>query len=277
MLRNYVLLVLAVMSLLACKNGQKTSADKGNKAEVEGFYDAKAAKQSKTAQPMYEIPARLTDRPEQILQRTGYTTSYNAETRCPNWVAWHLTKGHTYGRNQRSEQKFTEDADVKSPRATDQDYYNSRYDRGHMCPAGDNKWDATAMQQTFLFTNICPQNHGLNKYEWNDLEIQCREWAQQYGAIDIVCGPIFDHPHNQKTVGRNRVWVPDRFFKVILCRQGTPRAIGFIFRNEGVKQSMANAVCTVDEIERLTGIDFFPALDDKVERRIEAEARLSDW
>ena len=265
------------MSLLACKNGQKASVDTDSKNVADGFYDTKAAKQSTTEKPMYEIPARLTNRPEQILKRAGYTTSYNVDTRCPNWVAWHLTKSHTTGHNQRSEYKFTEDADVKSPRATDQDYYNSRYDRGHMCPAGDNKWDATAMQQTFLFTNICPQNHGLNKYEWNDLEIQCRQWAKQYGAIDIVCGPIFDHPQSQKTVGRNRVWVPDRFFKVILCRQGTPRAIGFIFRNEGVKQSIADAACTVDEVERLTGIDFFPALDDNVENRIEAEAQLSDW
>ena len=275
----YVLLALAV-SLSACKNGQKASvAGQEGNAKLDGFFDAKRAKTAKQGQiTQYELPARLTDRPEQILQRTGYTTSYNSQTKTPNWVAWHLTKTHTYGRNQRASEKFTEDVDVKSPRATDQDYYNSRYDRGHMCPAGDNKWDATAMRQTFLFTNICPQNHGLNKYEWNDLEIKCREWAQQYGAIDIVCGPIFDHADSQqKTVGRNRVWVPDRFFKVVLCRSGQPKAIGFIFLNAGVKQTMKEAVCSVDEIERLTGIDFFPALDDNVEQRIEAEARLSDW
>ena len=97
---------------------------------------------------------------------------------------------------------------MKAPRATDRDYFNSRYDRGHMCPAGDNKWDKEAMAQSFLFTNICPQNHGLNKYEWNDLEMLCREWARKYGAVDIVCGPLFSTSGQQKTIGRNKVLYP---------------------------------------------------------------------
>ena len=226
---------------------------------------------------MYEMPAPLKDRPEQILKRKGYTTSYNSKTKNPNWVAWHLTKSHTYGSFQRKDEMFTVDEDAKGGRATDNDYYNSRYDRGHMCPAGDNKWDKQAMEQSFLFTNICPQNHGLNKYEWNDLEILCRDWAREYGAIDIVCGPIYNQKSEQKTIGRNKVWVPDAFFKVVLCRQGNPKAIGFIYRNEGVKQRMEDAVYTVDEIEQLTGMDFFPALDDKTEDRIEAKASLSEW
>ena len=223
----------------------------------------------------YELPAPLKDRPEQILQRKGYTTSYNRNTKNPNWVAWHLTREHTRGQNQRKQMMFTEDMDV-TPRATNNDYYNSRFDRGHMCPAGDNKWDKEAMAQSFLFTNICPQNHGLNKYEWNDLEIRCREWAREYGAIDIVCGPIYE-TNNQRTIGKNKVWVPVAFFKVILCRKGTPKAIGFIYRNEGKHQTPQEAVRTVDEIEALTGIDFFPALDDATEKRIEASAQLNAW
>lgn len=224
----------------------------------------------------YELPAPLKDRPEQILERTGYTTSYNRDTKTPNWVAWHLTREHTRGHNQRKQALFSEDLDVK-PRATNNDYYNSRYDRGHMCPAGDNKWDRKAMNESFLFTNICPQNHGLNKNEWNDLEILCRDWAKEYGAIDIVCGPVYDGSA-PRTIGKNKVRLPDAFFKVILCRKGSkPKTIGFIYRNIGQHQTMQEAVRTVDEIERLTGIDFFPALEDDLERQIEAEARLSDW
>ena len=228
-------------------------------------------------QVKYELPAPLKDRPEMILERKGYTTSYNRETKTPNWVAWHLTDAHTRGRFQRKEEIFSEDTSVPTPRATNMDYYNSRYDRGHMCPAGDNKWDKQAMTESFLFTNICPQNHGLNKYEWNDIEMKCREWARKYGAIDIVCGPIFDAKGDKKTIGKNKVWVPTRFFKVILCRKGEPKAIGFIYRNEGKKQLMVDAVYTVDEVERITGIDFFPALDDKIERKVEAKANLKDW
>ena len=269
-------MLLLTALVVACKGDKAplTSPQRGE--EVAPFYSSQKGEEGKTI-VCYELPAPLKDRPEQMLNRRGYTTSYNSQTKTPNWVAWHLTKVHTYGKNQRSQVQFTEDVDVKAPRATDQDYYSSRYDRGHMCPAGDNKWDKTAMEQSFLFTNVCPQNHGLNKYEWNNLEILCREWAQQYGAIDIVCGPIYDCRDAPKTIGKNKVWVPERLFKVVLCRKGKPKAIGFIYQNEGKKQPMEEAVCTVDEIERLTGIDFFPALDDATENRIEAEATLADW
>jgi endonuclease G len=95
--------------------------------------------------------------------------------------------------------------------------------------------------------------------------------------VDIVCGPVFTADGEQKTIGRNHVWVPQAFFKVVLCRQDKPKAIGFVYRNEGVKQSRAEALRSVDEIEHLTGIDFFPALDDDVEAKVEAQAELSAW
>jgi len=281
MVRKYWLLFVLSAIVVSCRNGRvgemQVSADQTSTS----FYQSRTAeveRVKKSPVTQYELPAPLTDRPEQILKRRGYTTSYNEKTKTPNWVAWHLTKAHTYGDHQRKNEVFFEDESIeREKRATDNDYYNSRYDRGHMCPAGDNKWDAQVMRESFLFTNICPQNHGLNKYEWNDLEIQCRDWARQYGAIDIVCGPLFTTTGEQKTIGRNRVWVPESFFKVILCRQGKPKAIGFIYRNEGKKQTREEALRSVDEIEALTGIDFFPSLDDDTESRIEAEAALEDW
>ena len=285
MFRN-VWIALALLTMVtACQEDRRQQTA----TQTNGLYDAQTQRELTTDASqktndkrakvvrLYEIPAPLKDRPEQILHRRGYTTSYNQQTKTPNWVAWHLTKSHTYGKVQRSGEVFTEDSDVKAPRATDNDYYNSRYDRGHMCPAGDNKWDKQAMEQSFLFTNICPQNHGLNKYEWNDLEMRCRDWARKYGAIDIVCGPVYQTAANQKTIGKNKVWVPDAFFKVVLCRQGKAKAIGFIYRNEGKKQPMADAVYSVDEIERLTGLDFFPALDDDTENKVESVANLSEW
>ena len=285
MFRN-VWIALALLTMVtACQENRRQQTA----TQTTGLYDAQTQREPATDASqktndkrakvvrLYEIPAPLKDRPEQILHRRGYTTSYNQQTKTPNWVAWHLTKSHTYGKVQRSGEVFTEDSDVKAPRATDNDYYNSRYDRGHMCPAGDNKWDKQAMEQSFLFTNICPQNHGLNKYEWNDVEMRCRDWAREYGAIDIVCGPVYQTAANQKTIGKNKVWVPDAFFKVVLCRQGKAKAIGFVFRNEGVKQPVADAVYSVDEIERLTGLDFFPALDDDTENKVESVANLSEW
>ena len=284
MRKIYFLAVLtAVLTLsTACKKVQKPTENEVGKSEVSGIYD-----NGSSSVKMYEVPARLKDRPEQILRREGFTISYNATTKTANWVAWHLTKSHTYGKARRDERAFEEDMSVAAPRATLNDYYNSRYDRGHMCPAGDNKWSDEAMAQSFLLTNVCPQNHGMNKNAWNDLEIQCRSWAREHGAVDIVCGPIFrgvsyqngkmKASSDQRYIGRNKVWVPDAFFKVVLCRGRSPKALGFIYENRGGQQTFDDCVRSVDEIERLTGIDFFYLLPDDVENRVEAKSKLSDW
>ncbi len=211
-----------------------------------------------------------------MLTRKAYTTSYNKTTRCPNWVAWTLTAEHTRGDLLRYDERFEEDTDVTAPRATYQDYYNSRYDRGHMCPAGDNKWDRQAMTESFLMTNICPQNHGLNENDWNELEKQCRTWARRYGAVTIVCGPLFEDD-NPRMIGRNRVMVPSAFFKVVYREQPEPHALGFVFQNNGQPQPWRQQLCSVDEVERRANINFFWQLPDSVEDRVEAEDRLRGW
>lgn len=214
--------------------------------------------------------------PEQILKRTGYVTSYNRTTLLPNWVAWHLTAERTEGSAKRSDVDFAEDNEVPEPRATDWDYYNSGYDRGHMCPAADNKWSKKAMEESFLFTNMCPQNGNLNRGDWNEMEMACRKWAKKYGGIYIVCGPIL-YKGKHKTIGKNKVVVPEAFFKVVLRTGDEPQAIGFIYKNTSGNRPKDSYVNTVDEVERITGIDFFPSLPDDVENKVEATADIANW
>ncbi len=223
-----------------------------------------------------EIPAPITSQPEQILRREGYTVSYNSNTKLPNWVAWHLTAARLKGKANRKDKDFTEDEEVSTPRATDNDYYCSEYDRGHMCPAGDNKWSDVAMTQSFLFTNICPQAPSLNRGDWNEMENQCRTWAKQYGDVYVVCGPIL-YKGKHKKIGKNKVVVPEAFFKVVLSLKGEPKAIGFIYKNDDGNRPKGDYVNSVDEVERITGYDFFPSLPDDVEKRIEATADASAW
>lgn len=274
----HILLAIILLTLpSACRNkaGENASTE-----EIDGlFWQSTETNEADNRPQGLEIPAVIKQQPEKIIVRKGYTTSYNANWRIPNWVAWHLTKDHTSGDNKRYDMVFTEDTSVPAPRATDNDYYNSRYDRGHMCPSGDNQWDATAQKESFLFTNICPQNHGLNKGDWNDLEMQCRYWARNYGEIYIVAGPVF-YNGVQKTIGANKVAVPDAFFKIILADKDKTNAIGFVMPNQGEHHNMKEYVRSVDEIEELTGIDFFPLLDDEVETQIEDQRRkdlIEEW
>ncbi len=214
--------------------------------------------------------------PEQMLRRAGYTASYNKTTKLPNWVAWHLTADRTTGPAKRSGVDFQADMDVPAPRAEDSDYYGSGYDRGHMCPAADNKYSEKAMEESFLFTNMCPQNGNLNRGDWNEMEQACRRWAKEYGGVYVVCGPIL-YKGKHKTIGKNKVVVPEAFFKVVLRTGENPKAIGFIYKNAEGNRPKGDYVNTVDEVERITGIDFFPELPDDVENKVEATADIADW
>lgn len=238
--------------------------------------DASGGAESRVEAVGTELPALRPQSGEQVLRRTAYTVSYNSDTRLPNWVAWELTADHCDGEHGRGGLKFAEDDEVAEPRATDADYYNSGYDRGHMCPSADCKWSAEAQRQSFLFTNACPQNHGLNAGDWNEMEAQCRRWAQEYGRVYIACGPIL-YGGRRKTIGKNKVVVPEAFFKVVLCLEGEPKAIGFVYKNMSGDRPKSSYVNTVDEVERITGLDFFTALPDDVENKVEAVANPADW
>ena len=95
----------------------------------------------------YEVPKIIRKGvPSQLLERFSYKTSYNRETRTPNWVGWALTSEHTDGEYARKEHSFIEDFDVPLPRAIPADIRESECgdQRGHMCPTGDNKWSYEA-------------------------------------------------------------------------------------------------------------------------------------
>lgn len=219
---------------------------------------------------------RLTkERAEQLLVRTSYVSSYNEELRIPNWVAWHLTAEHTEGPFSRLSE-FFEDEDVSLPRATPADYRGSGWSRGHMCPAGDNKWSRQAMYDTFLLTNICPQHANLNSGLWNSIEMDCRRWARRWGDVYVVCGPVLMNREHE-TIGANKVVVPEAFFKVVLCLQGEPKGMGFIVRNTDGTHKRDLYYNSIDQVERIAGIDFFPALPDDIEEAVEAQVDREAW
>ena len=171
------------------------------------------------------------------LKRYAYRVWYSDQMRIPLAVAWYLTGNHVSGSFKRKGVAFHPDEEVSNP-VTTFDYMQSGYSRGHMCPSGDNKWSQR-----------------------------------------IVCGPVL-RGDSHKTIGRQRsrrITVPEAFYKVVLRTGKNPAAIGFIYDNNGSSQPMHQAVRSVDEIEQITGLDFFSSLPDDVERRIESKSSLADW
>lgn len=212
-----------------------------------------------------------------LLQRTAYVASYNKEYLIPNWVAWELTAEHADGPWPR-DHHYYEDTSVAEPRCTVDDYHgigSIGLSHGHMCPAGDCKWDSVAMAETNLLTNICPQESGLNSGMWNQVEQACRRWAIRHGHIYIVCGPLL-YRQEHLTIGDHNVVVPEAFFKVILRLGDDPACIGYVMKNgaRGKKKSYVN---TLSQVERITGYQFFPNLADSIRTQIEDIADESMW
>ncbi len=211
----------------------------------------------------------------QVVNYEGYTLSFNSKMHIPNWVVWELTDREATGTVPRKD-NFRGDDNVAGS-SEKWDYSYSGYDRGHMAPAGDMKWSKKAMDESFYMTNMCPQAKTLNTGAWKRLEEKCRQWAEVDGAIIIVCGPVLTDPI-EEYIGDSRVAVPQRFFKVILSPYvDNPRGIGFIMPNGKVPGGMQAAAVSIDEVERVTGLDFFSSLPDEIENNVESQCKFHYW
>jgi endonuclease G len=188
---------------------------------------------------------------------------------------------------------FQPDPDLGDKGPQLEDYRSSGYDRGHIAPSADFAGDSTVMAETYYLSNICPQGHEFNAGIWLYLENQVRTWAREDSAICIVAGPVLTDkgfPDKKDYIGKkgHKIVVPQYFFKVILAPFGDkPRAIGFIMpyenpadatgKSKKKKEILRRYVVTVDSVETLTGIDFFPQLPDKIEREVESRVDLEAW
>ena len=213
---------------------------------------------------------------KQHIIHKGFELVFDENNRIPEWVAYELTAEEVLGTAPRAKH-FDADPKVRGIQADNDDYRNSGWDRGHMAPAGDMKLDEQMMRESFYFSNICPQNRNLNGGDWKTLEELCRIYAQKYGKVYIVCGPIVGN-NLYGRLGIHQVLIPDSFFKVLLVetKKGY-ESVGFIMNNEAGHKPLQTYAKTVDDVESITGLDFFSLLPDKVENKVESTFNLSTW
>nr|WP_321224922.1 DNA/RNA non-specific endonuclease [uncultured Psychroserpens sp.] len=220
----------------------------------------------------YFLPTSTTG---EIVHHEGYSLSYSEPHEQAEWVAYELKKSHLTNTNFKRPYFEIDDA-VKTGAAHWKNYKKSGYDRGHLCPAGDRKYSQFAHDETFLTSNISPQEHDFNAGVWNTLEQKVRYWASKYDGVFVVTGGVLSG--NMKTIGDEKVSVPNQFYKVLIDNNtGKTKMIAFLLPHKNSNQSLYKFVVSVDEIEKLTGIDFFAELDDTVENSLEASSSYKDW
>ncbi len=212
------------------------------------------------------------------VEYNGFTANFNATTHIPNWVSWELTADETNGTISRKSSRFAQDHDVPGCPSPN-DYKGSGFDKGHLCPAADMKWSEESMHDCFYLTNICPQLRSLNGGVWKTLEEKCREWAKIDSALIIIAGPVLS-PEPDEFIGDNQVAVPKAFFKVIAAPYANPpRGIAFLMPNGKLPagQGFEQTATTIDNIEAITGHDFFPTLPDSLQALLESTAHYPRW
>ncbi|XP_048190624.1 nuclease EXOG, mitochondrial isoform X2 [Perognathus longimembris pacificus] len=208
---------------------------------------------------------------------TNHALSYDQTKRVPRWVLEHISKSKITGDADRKHCKFQPDPSIPPTfRAHNEDYIGSGWSRGHMAPAGNNKFSSKAMAETFYLSNIVPQNYENNSGYWNRIEMYCRELTERFEDVWVVSGPLTlpeTRSDGKKTVsyqviGSDNVAVPSHLYKVILARRSRespePLALGaFVVPNEaiGFQPALTEFQVSLPELEALSGLRFFPGLD----------------
>lgn len=211
----------------------------------------------------------------EVVAHQYYTLSYSEAHEQAEWVAYELKEKHIK-RNDFKRPYFVEDRKVKTKSAHWRNYKGSGYDRGHLLPAGDRGFDYDAYHETFLTSNISPQNHEFNSGIWNNLEQKVRYWAGRYDDVYVITGGVLKKGLNG--IGTEDVSIPEEFYKIVYDKRGDDhKVIAFLIPHKPLNDSFYNYVTTVDAIEAKTGIDFFPALADDVEEKLESSKDVHFW
>lgn len=212
---------------------------------------------------------------KQIVKHHYYTLSYNEAHEQAEWVAYELKKDYIKNNNFKRP-FFIEDDKVKTGSADWRNYKNSNYDKGHLCPAGDMEFTLDAYNETFFTSNISPQVRNFNNGVWNRLEQKVRYWAVKHDGIYVITGGVLESSLSK--IGKENVSVPKFFYKILLDNSGENlKMIGFLIPNSESDKPLYTFVVSVDYIEKVTGINFFPKLNDNIENQLEKRNDYKNW
>jgi len=217
---------------------------------------------------------------EEVVEHPGHMLVFDQRHKQSKWVAHIATTDLITGNLARID-SFEVDPKVKGGTAVTVDYWYSGYDRGHLVPSADMRWNYDALKATYLYSNVSPQKPELNRESWAELE----DWVRRYvnfskSRVYVVTGPVLREglPVMQKPNRQNDVSIPEHFYKVIAdLDSDQPKGIAFLQANGVNDHPTISYAVTIDSVEALTGIDFFASLPGDLQERIESTFDAKAW
>jgi len=212
---------------------------------------------------------------DQMIDRSGFALGYSNSRRQALWVSYILTAEHLNAPQLRRSNRFRPDPLLKFAPVRPQQYDRTGFDRGHLAPASDMTYSRETMEQSFFMTNISPQLPACNRGVWKRIETRIREWARRESQLYVVTGPIFTG--EPRFMRGTDIRIPDAFYKVALDLTPPMKMIAFIVPNRASKRPVRSFVVAVDEVEAISGMNFFSNLDDRIEAELEKHSDIGDW
>lgn len=219
----------------------------------------------------------------------NYSVEWDYERKSQRWTAYMMTTG--FGGNAGYYGVFEEDPDLPSYTRFDDTnamYSGSGFTRGHICPSADRQYSRIANHQTFYYSNMQPQYYNFNAGNgytgiWVRMESQVRKWVSSNDTLYVVKGGTIDREDQilmriSKSWTNERLIVPKYFFMALLAKNSQGyKALGFWAEHLSAPykgtEKLSDYVCSIDELEELTGIDFFCNLPDAIEEEKESLSR----
>jgi endonuclease G len=225
-----------------------------------------------------------------LLYREGYVCSYDTRTRVPHWVAERLNAKRLERAAAPGTRMYRVDLQLNPEfRSQSHDFVGSEYVRGRMAAASNHLGDPVALAQTYYLSNVAPQlGQAFRQSFWVHFEARVRDWAREADDLYVFTGPLFLPEEGAdgksyvryEVIGANQVAVPSHFFKVMLReRDGQRDMQAFVVPHRPLEKDapLAQFLVSVNDVERLAGLDFFNELTEPTQSQLEARNRGYVW
>lgn len=211
---------------------------------------------------------------ETLLCKTAFAVGHSCSLRSARWVAYFVNENSPIDLDVDRVDEFRADATLVPECRKELADFGTGYDKGHLVSSKTLDWTQKINSETFLLSNISPQEPGFNRAIWRGLENRERKWAKKRGKLFVIAGPVFSE---LSRISLDRLHIASHFYKIIFDYQAL-EAKAFLFPHRALKTGSLNRFeVTIDEIETITGLDFFSALETNAEELLESSKPINDW
>ena len=226
---------------------------------------------------------------ESLIEHEAMFLVYSEEHEQAKWVLHKISTNILDGKVSRTND-FRKDLLIKTGSSEEGDFFLKRkksngryayegfsYDRGHLAPSADFRWSQKSLSESYFYSNISPQKASFNRGKWADLENMIRGYVfENKKDLYVYTGPILKPGLKKIKRSINGVSIPEKFFKIVVNYEDK-KAIAYIMPQETSHYPIEYFATTIEEVEKLTGIDFLANIDDEIEAILETQKDIKHW